>query len=156
MTVTCLRWQCSAASRTAVVLAGCLTLGRPTIGSQPSPVPAARSPERISINDNRTPAGTQSDGVLTLRLEARLGTWHPDRDTDPGVVVKAFGVESGPLQIPGPIIRVREGTEIRVRVRNSLDESLALHGLYSRPSPPSNASAVVIRPAPMGPMKAYA
>ena len=144
MTVTCLRWQCSAASRTAVVLAGCLTLGRPTIGSQPSAVPAARSPERISINDNRTPAGTQSDGVLTLRLEARLGTWHPDRDTDPGVVVKAFGVENGPLQIPGPIIRVREGTGIRVRVRNSLDESLALHGLYSRPSPPSNASAVVI------------
>jgi manganese oxidase len=147
MNVSRLRRQCSAASRTAVVLAVCVTSGRPTLGRQPSQItPAAGSPERIAINDNRTPAGTPSDGVLMVRLEARLATWHPDRDTDPGVVVKAFGVENGPLQIPGPIIRVREGTDIRVRVRNSLGESLALHGLYTRPGPSSNVGAVVIAP----------
>ena len=135
----------SAASRAAVGLAVCLALGRPTLESQPSHLTAAAgSPERIKINDNRTPAGIRSDGILTIRLEARLGTWHPDRDTDPGVVVKAFGVENGPLQIPGPIIRVREGTEVRVRVRNSLTDSLAMHGLYERPG--RNTAAVVIAP----------
>jgi FtsP/CotA-like multicopper oxidase with cupredoxin domain len=91
-------------------------------------------PERIAINDNRKAAGTLSDGVLTVRLDARLGTWHPDADSDPGVVVKAFGVDGGPLQVPGPIIRVREGTGISVTVRNSLSETLVVHGLYTRPA----------------------
>lgn len=92
------------------------------------------APESIAINDNRSPAGTLHDGTLTIHLEARTGEWHPDADTDPGVVVKAFSVEGGPLQIPGPIIRVVEGTEIRAFVRNGLDvEPLIVHGLYSRP-----------------------
>jgi manganese oxidase len=117
------------------------------LGALSSPVaPASGSPERIAINDNRKAAGTLSDGVMTVRLEARLGTWHPDADTDPGVVVKAFAVDGGPLQIPGPVIRVREGAEIRVTVRNSLSDSLALHGLYTRPGTESSSEAVTIAP----------
>src|SRR5688500_9690018 len=100
---------------------------------------AAVTPERISINDNRAPAGVLSDGVLTIRLEARLGKWHPDRDTDPGVVVKAFAIEGGSLQIPGPVIRVREGTQIRVRFRDTLNDPVALHGFYMRASPASGS-----------------
>ena len=83
---------------------------------------------------------------MTIGLEARLGTWHPDRDTDPGVAVNAFAVAGGPLQIPGPIIRVREDTEIRVRIRNSLDDSLALHGFYPRPGHEQSSGAVMIAP----------
>jgi FtsP/CotA-like multicopper oxidase with cupredoxin domain len=103
----------------------------------------ATSP-RIAINENRTAAGAPSAGALTIALDARLGTWHPDRDTDPGIVVKAFAVDGGQLQIPGPLIRVREGTEIRARIRNSLDESLALHGLYTRPGTDKNSEPVII------------
>jgi hypothetical protein len=50
----------------------------------------AHATERVSINDNRVPAGTLRDGVLTLRLEVRDAEWHPDRESDPGVVVRAF------------------------------------------------------------------
>ena len=80
--------------------------------------------------------------VLTINLDARLGMWHPDRDTDPGVVVKAFSVDGAPLQIPGPVIRVREGVTIKARVRNSLSERLVLHGFYSRPAKPGGRRAV--------------
>jgi manganese oxidase len=107
--------------------------------------------ERIAINDNRAAAGTLADGTLadgtlTIRLEARVGEWHPDKDGDPGITVKAFAVEGRPLQIPGPLIRVPEGTEIRASVRNSLNGSpLVIHGLYSRPgngSVPPNAVSI--------------
>ena len=93
-------------------------------------IPPAQTHERITIADNRVAAGTVVDGTLTIRLEARTGEWYPDRDADPGVVVKAFAVEGGPLQIPGPLIRVPEGTRIRAIVRNRLADPLAMHGLY--------------------------
>jgi FtsP/CotA-like multicopper oxidase with cupredoxin domain len=94
---------------------------------------AAASLERIAANDNRAAAGALDGTTLTLRLEAREGEWHPDADTDPGIPVRAFGVEGGPLQIPGPLIRVREGTDVRVLVRNRLDgQPLVVHGLSER------------------------
>ena len=93
----------------------------------------APTPERVVINDNRTAAGVLRDGVLTLRLEARLGEWHPDADTSPGIVVNTFGEEGKPSQVPAPLIRVPKGTEIRASVRNSLPDSvLYVRGLYTR------------------------
>jgi FtsP/CotA-like multicopper oxidase with cupredoxin domain len=89
--------------------------------------------EQIAINDNRDAAGTLKNGVLTIRLEARDGEWHPDRDSDPGLVVRAFGEQGKRLQIPGPLIRVKEGTEIHAFVRNGLaTDTLTMHGLYQR------------------------
>ena len=58
--------------------------------------------ERIAINDNRRSAGTLENGVLTIRLEARDGDWHPDRDADPGITLHAFGEEGKATSIPGP------------------------------------------------------
>ena len=87
----------------------------------------------LAINDNRAAAGTLRDGVLTIRLEARVGNWRPDGDTDPGLTVAAFAEEGKPPQIPGPLIRVPKGTAIRAVVRNSLpDSTLFVHGLYTR------------------------
>jgi FtsP/CotA-like multicopper oxidase with cupredoxin domain len=103
--------------------------------------------EQISINDNRLPAGPVSRGVLTIRLEARLGEWHPDTDDGPGVILKAFGLEGAALQIPGPLIRVPEGTEIRALIRNRLvGEPLVVHGLYSRPATEAATPEVVSVP----------
>jgi len=96
-------------------------------------VPRAIPPERVRANDNRTPAGTRRDGVLTLRLETREGEWHPDGDSDPGLVVRAFGEQGKPPVAPGPLIRVPEGTEIHAFVRNRLDDdTLIVYGLSSR------------------------
>src|SRR4051812_36261796 len=109
-----------------------LFLGATMPGEQRTVASHARA-DRIAPNDNRAPAGVLSNGVLTVHLEAREGEWHPDRDTDPGLVVRAFGEEGKPLQIPGPLIRVLEGTQIRAFVRNTLRDSvLTVRGLSDK------------------------
>jgi FtsP/CotA-like multicopper oxidase with cupredoxin domain len=78
-------------------------------------------------NDNRTPAGTLRDGVLELELEARPARWDGEgSDLDPEAVnptivdVLGFAEEGGPVTIPGPLVRVPQGTEVRIRLRNSI------------------------------------
>jgi len=89
---------------------------------------------RIEANRNVSPAGQFQDGILTLRLEIREGNWFPEAETGPSVVVQAFAEEDRPPQIPGPLIRVPEGTEVRAIVRNTLDKATArVHGLHGRP-----------------------
>lgn len=91
-------------------------------------------PERIHSNANRAPAGRLRNGILTLHLELRTGLFRPHADDGPEVAVQAFGEPGRPLQIPGPLVRVREGTVIHATVRNTLpDSTLVLHGLLTRP-----------------------
>jgi FtsP/CotA-like multicopper oxidase with cupredoxin domain len=108
----------------------------------------SRAVEQILVNDNRTPAGTLANGVLTIRLEAREGEWHPDRDVDPGLVVRAFAEEGKPLRIPGPLIRVPEGTTIHAFVRNSLrDSTVVVNGLSPRgATTAAGADTIQIKP----------
>jgi FtsP/CotA-like multicopper oxidase with cupredoxin domain len=95
--------------------------------------PRRAAVEQISVNDNRTPAGTLANGVLTIRLEVREGEWHPTGDSEAGIIVRAFAEEGKPMRIPGPLIRVPEGTTIRAFVRNSLrDSTLVMQGLSPR------------------------
>lgn len=121
-------------------------------GYAPSAVAEAPGTARIAINDNRKPAGSFNRGVLTVRLEIGEGDWHPDADRDPGTRVLAFGVEGGALQIPGPIIRVLEGTEIHAYVKNPLEkEPLILHGFYTRtPGMSAAPAAIRIEPGQVG------
>ena len=123
----------------AVVLLAWPGLSRPVPRTEPAPL------EQIAANDNRQGAGTLANGVLTIQIEARAGKWHPDGDNNPGIPINAFGVEGASLQIPGPLIRVREGTEIHASVRNRLETPLVVHGLYSRPAKSdAEAQAVTI------------
>ena len=93
----------------------------------------AAVPERAAINDNRTPAGTLRDGVLSVHLEVREVDWRPDRDADPGIVVRAFAEHGKRASVPGPLIRVREGTTIHARVTNPLPRgTLVVRGLSTR------------------------
>lgn len=95
---------------------------------------AASAPvARLATNDNRASAGVLRDGVLTVRLEAREGEWRPDGDDRPGIVVHAFGEAGRPASVPGPLLRVREGTEIRASVTNRLPSgTLVVRGLSPR------------------------
>jgi FtsP/CotA-like multicopper oxidase with cupredoxin domain len=91
--------------------------------------------ERIASNDNRRPAGQLKGGVLTLRLELRAGLLQPEENDGPGVPALAFAEVGRKLEVPGPLIRVPHGTEIRVSVRNPLPEStLTVYGLHTRPA----------------------
>jgi FtsP/CotA-like multicopper oxidase with cupredoxin domain len=85
--------------------------------------------ERIVPNDNRRVAGRLERDTLTLNLEARVGLWYPDGPEGPAREVAAFAEAGGPLQNPGPLIRVRAGTEVRVTVRNALAAPLTMFGL---------------------------
>src|SRR5262245_54109873 len=103
--------------------------------------------ETIAINDNRTAAGSLQGATLTVRLETREGEWHPDGDKDPGINVLAFALEGGPLQIPGPLIRVTEGTEVHAFVRNRFEkEPLIIHGMYTRPAATTAPEPITIEP----------
>ncbi len=117
--------------------------------------------ERIVVNDNRTPAGTLRGGVLTIRLEARKGEWHPDSDHDPGLVVHAFAEQGKSPSVPGPLIRVPEGTEIHAFVTNTLAQPLVMRGLGTR-GIATSADTIQIAPGatrsvcfPVGPPGTY-
>jgi FtsP/CotA-like multicopper oxidase with cupredoxin domain len=91
----------------------------------------------IKANDNRLPHGTLKDGVLTIELEALEGTWYPEQRDGPGLRVQVFAEPGRSPEIPGPLIRVPEGTEIRVTVRNAIPgATLVIHGLHTRPGNP--------------------
>lgn len=94
-----------------------------------------RSP-RIEPNDNLVAAGRLRDSVLSLTIEARMGRWFPDADRrDSALVVAAFGIGGKAPSIPGPLIRVRTGTRIKLRIVNHLDSlPLVVHGLHSHPA----------------------
>jgi len=100
--------------------------------------------EVIAANDNRRPAGQLDRGVLTLHLEVRAGLLQPEEDGGPGIPALAFAEVGGPLQVPGPLIRVPQGTEIRVSIQNPLDSTLTIHGLGARPA--TSDSGLVLRP----------
>ena len=103
--------------------------------------------EKIITHDNRTPSGMLRGGVLSIRLEAREGEWHPERDSDPGIVVRAFGEVGQPLSVPGPLIRVPEGTEIHASVRNTFARgTLVVRGLSTRGGPTSARDTLQIAP----------
>ena len=97
-----------------------------------APVAHADTLPPVLSNDNRRPAGRLKDGVLTVHLVARNGSWYPEGPHGLARAVAAFAEEGGPLQNPGPLIRVPSGTEVRISVRNSLGVPLTLHGLAER------------------------
>jgi len=87
---------------------------------------------RAISNDNRVRAGNLREGVLTVRLVIREAAWRPDGAAGCALTVRAFSEEGRATQIPGPLLRVRAGTEIRATVRNALRQTLWVRGLQDR------------------------
>ena len=94
--------------------------------------PANARVERAVANDNRTPGGTMIGDTLALRLTVTPVAWHILGDTEPAFTLLAFAEEGKAPSIPGPLIRVRVGTPVRVTVRNPLDDTLVVRGLSER------------------------
>lgn len=92
-------------------------------------------PPTVVANDNRHPAGTLRDGVLTIHLVAAPARWYPEADNGPFVDVPVLSEEGGPPQIPAPLIRVPRGTTIEATIRNSFaDSTLYVWGLTTKPA----------------------
>ena len=96
----------------------------------PAQVPAS---DAIVANPNRTPAGKLENGVLEVRLELRSGAWHPEAEDGPQLFVQAFGEPGHAAQIPGPLLRMPEGTTVNATVTNQLKMKATIYGLNTRP-----------------------
>lgn len=94
----------------------------------------ATSPDAILANDNRVPGGKLENGVLNLSLEIRSGVWHAESEQGPPLFVQAFGETGKPAQIPGPLLRVRSNTTVRVAIRNTLKVPATVFGFVTRPA----------------------
>jgi FtsP/CotA-like multicopper oxidase with cupredoxin domain len=99
-------------------------------GDQPEP----RAIQRVATNDNRRPAGTLRDGRLELKLDIVNAEWFPEAETGPSVTMQAFAEEGRAPEIPGPMVRVPEGSAIHVTLRNSLPVEVEVYGLHTRPA----------------------
>lgn len=99
--------------------------------------------DRVEPNDNRRPAGVLRQGVLQLKLQARVAMWYPDGDESPGTPMPAFAEEGKVARIPGPLVRVPSGTEAEVSVVNSLRDTLLVYGLHTRGNAGSPADAPI-------------
>ncbi len=92
--------------------------------------PARTGAGAIEPNDNTRPAGTLSNGVLSLALETRVGSWQPDGAGGRSVDSMEVFAEVGHAPVtPGPLIRVPVGTEVRGTLHNTLNRPLHLFGL---------------------------
>jgi FtsP/CotA-like multicopper oxidase with cupredoxin domain len=96
--------------------------------ANPSTTPTAQP------NDNRVAAGELKRGVLNLQLELVQATWYPDKDGGPNLSVYAFAEKGKLPQIPGPAIRVPQGTEVHVELHNTLPVAMFVRG-FRTPEP---------------------
>ena len=90
---------------------------------------AANALTQIVVNENHRAAGVLRAGELQLSLTIARGEWHPEADDGDALAVYAFGEVGHPLQNPGPLIRVPQGTTVRVMLHNSLPVTVGVHGL---------------------------
>lgn len=86
-------------------------------------------------NDNRTPAGTLRNGTLTLHLNLVETKWFPEKEPGPSLHVYAFGEQGRVPQVPGPLIRVPQGTRVHATIHNALPITVFLRGLHSHEDP---------------------
>jgi FtsP/CotA-like multicopper oxidase with cupredoxin domain len=86
------------------------------------------SATRIAINDNRQSGGQLKNGTFRISLEARTGQWLPEGEAGKSLDVAAWAEAGKPMQNPGPLIRVPEGTEVRAMLRNTLAKPLTVYG----------------------------
>lgn len=106
--------------------------------------PTPPGTEEIFPNDNKRSAGFLQNGVLTINLEAREGMWFPETHEGEAIRVYAFAEKGKPLQLPGPVIRVPEGTIIKATIQNKLDTAMTLHGFCPRPAVAGDS--IIIQP----------
>lgn len=84
---------------------------------------APEAPRAIP-NDNRKPAGTLANGVLTLHLEAREARWYPDGDALPSIVLQPA---SDSVTIPSSMLVLRRNPPVRITIVNHMQTETGVH-----------------------------
>ncbi len=101
---------------------------------------------QVVPNDNRVAGGTMRGDTLEFTLDAVVAGWKPDANVDSTMTVQAFAALDGVPRIPGPLLRVAQGTVVRVQVTNHVPDSvLVVHGLR-----PGSTGVDTVQVAPNG------
>jgi manganese oxidase len=87
---------------------------------------------RAEPNDHREVAGRMVDGELHVELVAQRALWQPRGPDGPTLEVHAWAERGGPPRVPGPLVRVRAGTPVRVTLENTLERDLQVRGFVDR------------------------
>ena len=94
---------------------------------------------KVVTHDNLKSAGVLKDGVLTVHLELKEGAWHPDADDAPAIPALTITEEGAAPSMPGPMIRVPEGTRVHVFFKNTQFFPIFVFGLNQRPGDAKDA-----------------
>jgi FtsP/CotA-like multicopper oxidase with cupredoxin domain len=100
----------------------------PSSGVERAPLPV------VAANNNRTPAGILKDGVLNVRLELRQARWYAEAEDGVYENVYAFAEQGHAPQIPGPLLRIPEGTRVHASIHNLLPVGAKIYGLHAHPA----------------------
>jgi manganese oxidase len=100
----------------------------PSLPRVPLPKPSAAA-IRAAANQNHTPGGSLAGGTMTLELDIVESSMRPEGDNEAEVPILAFAERGKTPQVPGPLIRVPRGTEVRLMVRNRSDSAVTVGGL---------------------------
>ena len=96
--------------------------------------PAQPTSNVVHANDNRHAAGTMRGETLFVHLEVRTGRWFPEDPKGQYVDVPAIGEVGKVVEVPGPLIRVVEGTVISAQLTNALtDSTVTWIGMQTKP-----------------------
>src|SRR6185437_341306 len=126
-----------------VACALCLGLAAADGSARPAAGPV------VHANPNTVAAGTLHDGVLTATLEAKESAWYLDGPKRPPMTIEAFSEPGKPPLMPGPLVRVPAGTELRLTIRNSLSRPLTFEvpaAVHGGPDRVTATDSVVIAP----------
>lgn len=126
---------------------GFLLLAALLSASLAAPLDAQRAARPVVTHGNETPAGVLDAGVLQVALTLGSGPWQPEGEDGVTVQTRAFGEAGSGLMIPGPLLRMEAGTEVRVTIRNRLRTAAFVHGLFDRaPGLTHTPPPVLVRP----------
>ena len=107
----------------------------------------------VQPNPNVERAGVLHNGILTVTLEAQQATWRINGPNRPAMSLAAFAEPGKRPVMPGPLLRVPAGTELRISVRNSLATPLTFFvpaAVHGGPQSMTAMDTVVIAPGATG------
>jgi FtsP/CotA-like multicopper oxidase with cupredoxin domain len=97
---------------------------------QREPLPPVNPAAALAVaNNNTRAAGVQRGNVREIALDIVESRWAPESDDGAIVPTLAFAERGKAPQLPGPLIRVRAGTRVRLSIRNATDSAIAMRGL---------------------------
>lgn len=129
----------------SVLFGGCSTTDRSVAYDHSAPTAEdsiALASNRLLTNRNEQPAGRLHNDTLDLQLEVRPGRWYPESDDGQHETVLSFAERGKAGRVPGPFVRVRKGTLVRVALHNPLPhDTLYVHGFAPVRSSSTNTNA---------------